>query len=135
MNLTNTLVVYSELIKPSWAPPPIVFIVVWTFLYILIAISFTYVYIMFQRKQLMDYVTLPFVLNLFFNLIFTYLQFTLKNNVLASIDVVLVLLTTIWLMVSIYPYKKWVAYMQIPYLLWVSLATVLQLTITYLNWK
>jgi tryptophan-rich sensory protein len=28
---------------------------------------------------------------------------------------------------------KWVTYMQIPYLLWVCFATVLQLTITYLN--
>lgn len=78
-------------------------------------------------------VTLPFVLNLIFNFIFTYLQFELKNNFLAGIDILLVLSTLIWAMVAIYPYFKWVTYIQIPYLLWVSFATILQLTITYLN--
>jgi tryptophan-rich sensory protein len=36
-------------------------------------------------------------------------------------------------MVAIYPHTRWIAYSQIPYLLWVSFATFLQLTITYLN--
>ena len=52
---------------------------------------------------------------------------------LAALDVMLVLGTLIWAMVAIYPYRKWVTYMQIPYVLWVTFATVLQLTITYLN--
>jgi len=64
---------------------------------------------------------------------FYSLQFGLKNNLLAAIDILLVLGTLIWLMVAIYPHAKWIAYIQIPYLLWVSFATVLQLTITYLN--
>ncbi|MFH1289319.1 MAG: tryptophan-rich sensory protein [Patescibacteria group bacterium] len=41
--------------------------------------------------------------------------------------------TLIWAMITIYPHQKWITYIQIPYLLWVSFATVLQLTITYLN--
>jgi len=78
-------------------------------------------------------VALPFILNLFFNLIFTFIQFGLKNNYLAALDIVFVLGTLIWAMIVIYPYVKWVTYIQIPYLLWVVFATVLQLTITYLN--
>jgi tryptophan-rich sensory protein len=38
-------------------------------------------------------------------------------------------------MQSIYPYVHWVTYMQIPYLLRVGFATILQITITYLNRK
>jgi tryptophan-rich sensory protein len=53
--------------------------------------------------------------------------------VLASIDILLVLFTLIWAMVAVYPYLKWITYIQIPYLLWVSFASALQLTITYLN--
>ncbi|MDP3974388.1 MAG: tryptophan-rich sensory protein [bacterium] len=45
----------------------------------------------------------------------------------------LVLSTLIWAMLVIYPKVKWLAIIQIPYLLWVSFATILQLTITYLN--
>jgi tryptophan-rich sensory protein len=72
-------------------------------------------------------------LNLFFNFLFTFLQFGLKNNLLAAIDILLILSTLIWAIFAIYPYAKWIAYIQIPYLLWVFFATVLQLTITYLN--
>jgi tryptophan-rich sensory protein len=45
----------------------------------------------------------------------------------------LVLGSLIWAMVTIYKYAKWITYIQIPYLLWVSFATVLQITITILN--
>ncbi|MCX6793158.1 MAG: tryptophan-rich sensory protein [Candidatus Falkowbacteria bacterium] len=124
---------YSQLIKPSWAPPSWLFGPAWTFLYALIAISFSKVFIMLWQKRLPFLVALPFILNLFFNFIFTYLQFGLKNNFLAAIDIILVLVTIIWGMVAIYPYVKWVTYMQIPYLLWVCFATTLQLTVTYLN--
>ena len=124
---------YSTLIKPSWAPPSYLFGPVWSVLYILIFVSFGRVFVMYYKGKVPIEVVLPFVLNLFFNFIFTYLQFTLKNNLLASLDILLVLITLIWAMFMIYPYSKWIAYIQIPYLLWVSFATVLQITITYLN--
>jgi len=106
---------------------------VWTFLYILIAISFGKVFYMAWRKQIPFLVALPFILNLIFNFSFTFLQFELKNNLLAAIDILLILGTLVWAMLAIYPHVKWIAYIQIPYLLWVSFATVLQLTITCLN--
>ena len=88
---------------------------------------------MAYAKQIPLVVVLPFVLNLIFNGIFTPIQFGLKNNLLASIDILFVLITIIWMMIAIYPHMKWIAYIQIPYLLWVSFATMLQFTITYLN--
>jgi translocator protein len=124
---------YSQLIKPSWSPPGWIFGPVWTFLYILIAVSFGKVFLLFFQKKVSFIVILPFILNLIFNFAFTPLQFGLKNNFLAAVDVLLVLGTLIWAIIAIYPYSRWVAYIQIPYLLWVSFATFLQLTITYLN--
>ena len=124
---------YSKLIKPSWSPPSWLFGPVWTFLYVLIAISFGKVFIMVFQKRIPFIIVLPFILNLIFNFSFTYFQFGLKNNYLAALDVLLVLFTLIWAMGAIYPYAHWITYMQIPYILWVSFATVLQLTVTYLN--
>lgn len=124
---------YSQLIKPSWAPPSSIFGPVWTFLYALIAVSFGIVFYKAFTKQIPWTVALPFVLNLIFNFAFTPLQFGLKNNLLSAIDILFVLGTLIWAMVAIYPHIRWVAYIQIPYLLWVAFATILQLTITYLN--
>jgi len=124
---------YSEIIRPTWAPPSWLFSPVWTFLYILIAISFSKVFWMYYKKAIPFKIALPFILNLLFNFLFTPIQFGLQNNLLALVDVILVLVTLIWAMKSIYPYKKWICYIQIPYLLWVSFATFLQATITYLN--
>ena len=124
---------YSQLIRPSWSPPSWLFGPVWTFLYVLIAVSFGKVFMMFLQKQIPFIVVLPFILNLLFNFIFTPIQFGLKNNLLAATDILLILGTLIWAMIAIYPHMKWVTYIQIPYLLWVCFATAVQLTITWLN--
>ncbi len=124
---------YSQLIKPIWAPPAWLFGPVWSVLYILIAISFAKVFLLAIKKRIPFVVALPFILNLVFNFIFTPIQFGLQNNLLAALDILLVLGTLVWAMAAIYRYAKWIAYMQIPYLLWVIFATVLQLTVTYLN--
>ena len=99
----------------------------------MIPFSFGKVFLMAWQKQVPLIVALPFILNLIFNFAFTPLQFGLKNNLLAAADILLVLATLIWAMIAIWPYARSVTYIQIPYLLWVSFATILQLTITYLN--
>jgi tryptophan-rich sensory protein len=124
---------YSQLVKPEWSPPSWVFGPVWTVLYIFIALSFGKVFLMAWQKQIAFVVALPFILNLVFNFAFSPLQFGLKNNLYAAIDILLVLGTLLWAMTAIYPYARWITYIQIPYLLWVMFATALQLTITYLN--
>jgi translocator protein len=124
---------YSQLKKPSWSPPGWLFGPVWSILYIVIFISFSTVFYQSFAGKIPLALTLPFALNLLFNVIFTPIQFGLKNNLLAAIDILLVLSTLIWAMVAIFPYLPWVAYANFPYLLWVLFATALQLTITFLN--
>ena len=124
---------YSTLIKPWWAPPSWVFGPVWTVLYAIILVSFGYVAYLFWKKRIPFLVFLPFAVNIVFNLAFSPIQFGLQNNLLAAVDIVLVLSTLVWAMVSIWPRVRWVALVNIPYLLWVSFATMLQLTITWLN--
>lgn len=131
--MKNSYLWYQTLIKPSWAPPSWLFGPVWSFLYILIAVSYVSVFARFFNKKLSFLIILPFILNLVFNFSFTYFQFGLKSNILAMIDIFLVLGTLIWAMIAIWPYMKWVVYINIPYLLWVCFATVLQVTITLLN--
>lgn len=131
--MNNAYSWYSQLIKPSWSPPAWLFGPVWSFLYILIILSFGKIFLMAWQKQVPYIVALPFVLNLVFNLAFTPLQFGLQNNLLGAFDILFVLGTLIWGIIVIYPYSPFLSYIQIPYLLWVSFATLLQLTITYLN--
>lgn len=124
---------YATLIKPAWAPPAWLFGPVWTVLYAIIAVTFGYVFYQTFKKKLPLTVALPFALNLVFNFAFTPIQFGLQNNLLAAADILLVLGTLLWALIVIYPRHKWVALANVPYLLWVCFATVLQFTVTYLN--
>jgi translocator protein len=124
---------YQNLLKPSWAPPSWLFGPVWAILYAIIIVSFGAAGYMFWKGRISFLVLLPFVLNIIFNLAFSPIQFRLQNNLLAAIDILLVLGTLIWAMVAIYPHARWIALVNVPYLLWVLFATGLQFTITYLN--
>ncbi len=125
---------YAALIKPSFAPPAYLFGPVWSVLYVIIALTFTYVFYKVWQGEIPKIVAVPFILNLLFNIAFTPIQFGLQNNLLAALDISLVLISLVFAMWFIYPYAAFIAYANIPYLLWVLFATVLQFSITYLNW-
>lgn len=127
---------YSQLIKPTWAPPGWLFGPVWSVLYAIIAVTFGTVFYKAFTGKLSWRVALPFALNLIFNLAFTPIQFGLKNNLLATLDILLVVGTLIWALIAVWrasPDLRWVVYANIPYLLWGTFAAGLQITITYLN--
>jgi tryptophan-rich sensory protein len=126
---------YKKLKKPSWAPPSWLFGPVWTFLYSIIAVSFGTAFYKTYFGGLPVIVALPFALNLVFNAAFSPIQFRLRSNFFAAIDILLTLATLIWACAAVFPYVAWISIVNIPYLLWVCFATVLQLTITKLNWK
>lgn len=127
---------YSQIIRPTWSPPSWLFGPVWTVLYMIIAVSFGTVFYKTYTGKISWIVALPFILNLVFNFAFTPIQFGLKNNLLAAFDILLVLGTLVWALYAIWQASsdlRWIVYVNLPYLLWVTFATVLQLTITYLN--
>ena len=133
--MMNTYTWYQQLLKPSWAPPSWLFGPVWSVLYLIIGVTYGTVFYKVATKQLPAIIAFPFILNLIFNFAFTPIQFGLKNNALATVDILLTLITLVWVIIAIYPHIRWVALANIPYLGWVIFASVLQITITYLNWK
>ena len=132
----NTVNWYSQLIKPGWAPPSWLFGPVWTVLYVIIIVTYGTVFFRTYTGRLSWVVALPFALNLIFNFAFTPIQFGLRNNLFAMLDILLVVITLIWALVAVWhasPDLRWVVYANVPYLLWGIFATALQITITYLN--
>ncbi len=79
-------------------------------------------------------VALPFAINLVANLIFTPIQFGWRNLPLAAVDILIVWGTIIWMVAVVWRHYRWVAFAQGPYFVWVSLATILQLSMTWGNW-
>lgn len=125
---------YDSLAKPSWTPAPATIGLIWQILYPVILVSFGFVFVQAARRKLPWRVALPFAVNLVANLIFTPIQFGLRNLPLASVDILIVWVTILWMMVAVWRHHRWVAVAQVPYLVWVSTATVLQLSITWMNW-
>lgn len=125
---------YNSLAKPGWPPAPATIGMIWQILYPIILVSFGFVFVQAIRKKVPWPVALPFAINLVANLIFTPIQFGLRNLPLASVDILIVWTTIIWMMVAVWRHYRWVAIAQLPYFVWVSIATVLQLSITVMNW-
>lgn len=124
---------YDSLWKPSWTPSPMTIGLIWRILYPVIVVSFGWVFFQAFRRKIPWRAALPFGVNLAANLAFTPIQFGMRNLPLASVDILIVWGSILWMMAIIWKHNRWIAVAQIPYLIWVSIATVLQITITIMN--
>lgn len=125
---------YSSLEKPSWTPEPATIGFIWQLLYPVILVTFGFVFWQVIQARIPRTAAIPFAVNLAANLAFTPIQFGLRNLPLATIDILVVWGTILWLMLAIWGHYRWVALAQVPYLIWVSTATILQISITWNNW-
>lgn len=124
---------YEQLAKPAWAPQPSVFGVVWSILYPVIILAYGCALVQVIRGRWPAALLAPILINVVANVAFTPIQFGLRNLLLAEVDILVVLGTAIWSIVAIWPHSAVVALALVPYAVWVSIATVLQTSITWLN--
>jgi benzodiazapine receptor len=124
---------YDALDKPNWTPPPATIGLIWQILYPIILVSFGFIFVQAMRKKLPWMVAVPFAINLTANILFTPIQFGLRSLPLAAVDILVVWATIVWMMVAVWRHYRLVAVAQVPYLIWVSIATILQLSITWNN--
>jgi tryptophan-rich sensory protein len=124
---------YNALQKPSWTPPGSTIGMIWSVLYPILFVSIAFVSVQAIRRRLPWRVLIPFGVNLVSNVIFTPIQFGLRNLELAALDILIVWGSIVWMMLAVWRHYRWVTFAQVPYLLWVTTATVLLLSITWLN--
>lgn len=123
---------YPQLLKPAWTPPAFLFAPVWTVLYLLMAISIWLIWETFTRQNKKTAYVLFFT-QLLLNLLWSALFFTMRSPGLALIDISALWLLIVGMIVSFHAIRPSAAFLQIPYLLWVSYAWALNLAIYYLN--
>lgn len=119
---------YALLNKPSFSPPNWVFAPVWTILYTLIGIS---LYIIWTKSK--KGVPTIFWLHLLLNAVWSPIFFGLKNLGLAFFVIVLMVMSLVIVIKRFKAIDKIAGYLLIPYLLWISFATILNLSIWRLN--
>jgi tryptophan-rich sensory protein len=120
---------YNKLKKPSWTPPGKTIGIIWSILYPMIAISYIYICINYFRGTISPFIFGVFTLNLGANIAFSPVFFGMKNIPLATIDIVLVWGTIILQFILIWPVSKIIALLQIPYFIWVTTASTIQLMV------
>jgi len=119
---------YNNLNLPLFAIPSFVFGIVWTILYILISISIYFTYDK-SDSEYKKYLLINFISNQ----LFTFFFFTIKNNFLAVIDVIVTLVSAIYLYLKTKDINKKASYFLIPYLIFSTYALLLISSIFFLN--
>ena len=126
----STAQYYSQLIKPSFAPPGYIFPIVWTILYVLMGIS---AYKILKKgsnlskvKDAMFYYWLQLGLNFMWSILF----FGLGLRFTALVDLILLLIVLIIMIYKFYKLDKKAAYLNIPYVIWILYAGFLN----YFTW-
>lgn len=123
---------YVTLHKPSFNPPNYLFGPVWTLLYILMGVS---LFIIWRSKQGIkrSNALKIFILQITLNFLWSFLFFKFNLIGLALIDIALIWLSIIIMILRFHRVSKPAAYLQVPYLLWVTFASVLNGAIWFLN--
>lgn len=131
----DSMNIYGSIVKPPLSPPSIVFPIVWTILFILMGISSAIIYLKGKadsKVNITDSVFL-YILNLIVNFSWSIIFFNFRMFFLAFICIVILWLIIFAMIVAFGKISKLSAYLQIPYLLWVTFAGYLNLAIFLLN--
>ena len=126
----NSMETFNSIAKPSLAPPGWLFPVVWTILYILMGIAS---YLVLTSGKPNDKALTTYVIQLVFNFFWSIIFFNLELYLFAFIWLVLLWLLIIKTTLLFYQISKPAGYLMIPYLLWVTFAGYLNLSIYLLN--
>lgn len=123
---------YPELTKPSFTPPDLAFPVVWTLLYVMMAVAAWLVWRRGGWTRARGALSL-WGLQLALNLAWTYLFFGLRSPGLALLEAVALLLVLVATLVAFDRYSRAAAWLLVPYLLWTAYAIALTFEIWRLN--
>ena len=123
---------YATLNRPSFNPPNWIFGPVWTTLYILMGISFFLIWKQEASKE-RNRAILFFMLQLLLNFAWSFIFFYFNMIGLALFEIILLWISIVLMLVVFYKIKPIASYINIPYLLWVTFATVLNASYYFLN--
>lgn len=124
---------FESINTPFFTPPKLFYPIAWTIIYILIALTVTYVINNYKLKNLSLGYKLSLITNYIFNQSYILLFFGLKNNFLGFVSCLGTFITALFLYQETSVYSKKVARLLDPYIILSLFATILSLTIYFMN--
>lgn len=124
---------YPTLVKPVFNPPNWIFAPVWTLLYIMMGIAAGLVWTSNSDEETVKKALGLFAIQFGLNVLWSYIFFGLNNPMLALIEIIV-----LWLLIfdtynAFKKIDKTAGMLLLPYLAWVSFATILNASIWWLN--
>lgn len=113
-------------IKPSITPGNAVFGIIWPILYLLIALSFTVFWKNCKSDEKSSIVWF-YIVNLIFNILWPLIFFGSKEVTLAFFDLVLIWISTLYIVTTSWKYTQTASLLLLPYLIWLTFAGILNL--------
>lgn len=127
----NSSDIYNELNRPFLSPPSITFPIVWTILYILMGIS---AYIIEESdSELKDGALKVYAVQLIFNFVWPLIFFNGNMYLFSFIWIIVLCILVMWMIFLFYQINSYAAYIQIPYILWLTFASYLNIGVYLLN--
>lgn len=124
---------YQTLNKPPFSPPNWIFGPVWTILYFLMGVAAYLIWIKGLEEKAVKKALIFFIAQLVFNFFWSILFFGFHSPILGLINILILWVLILITIIKFYKISKTASYLLIPYLLWVSFATILNLSIVLLN--
>lgn len=129
--LTSTGNFYEEFEMPSFTPPGFIFPIVWFILYTLMGIS-SYI-VLESNSYLKDESIIIYATQLVVNLVWSFLFFTFNWFLFSFLWILLLIALVVIMIIKFSKISKTSAYLQIPYLLWLVFAAILNFSVYLLN--
>lgn len=123
---------YNQAVKPTLTPPAIVFSIVWTVLYVLMGISAARIWLSPPTKE-RNHGLIIFGAQLFFNFFWSLIFFNLEAYGFAFFWILILWALIIGMIYIFNKTDRLAAFLQIPYLIWVTFATYLNFMVWLLN--
>lgn len=125
--------IYKTLVKPPLSPPAIIFPIVWTILYVLMGISSAMIVLTPANKKEQRFAITLYIMQLALNFLWSIVFFNFRAFKASFVIIVMLWYTIFRMILAFMQVNKSAALLQIPYLLWVTFATYLNLAIVLLN--
>lgn len=124
---------YQTISKPSWNPPSWIFAPVWTTLYVMMGIALFLVWKSDSSEVLKKTAIILFAVQLALNFCWSFIFFNLEQPAWALVEISMMWVTILLTIFAFGNISKTAAWLLVPYISWVSFATILNYTIWQLN--
>ena len=128
--ITSSAMEYANFIQPSFAPPAILFPIVWTILYVLMGVSYGILKSSFLTNDKIDSI---YYFQLFVNAMWSIFFFNFEWRFFSFLWILLLIALVVSMIKEFYAKNKVAGLLQIPYLIWLIFASILNLSIYLLN--